>query len=78
MVADLYYPGWRVYVDGEESKIEQADYCLRAVALEPGEHHVEMVYAPWSFRMGLWCVLASLIGIAAVVGPRLKSSRKRE
>ena len=52
-LADTYYPGWRVFVDGVESRIYRADYVLRAVPLEPGQHQVEFVYDPVSFKTGL-------------------------
>jgi len=47
-------------VDGRPAKIERADYHFRAVYLEEGEHTIEFVYAPFSFKVGVAISLASL------------------
>lgn len=54
---DLYYPGWKAYVDGKETKIYKTDYVLRGIWLEKGEHIVTYVYRPISFYAGL-CISA--------------------
>lgn len=61
VLADTYYPGWRVYVDGREQEIYKANYIQRAVYLEPGEHTIEFIYSPRSFRIGLMLSLFTLI-----------------
>jgi Bacterial membrane protein YfhO len=63
VLSDTYYPGWEALVDGRETKIYQADYLFRAVALEQGDHVVEYRYRPRSFRVGL---TISLITAAAL------------
>ena len=51
--SEVWYPaGWKAYVDGEEKPILRADYTLRALVLEEGEHDVEFVYVPGSFTVG--------------------------
>jgi hypothetical protein len=66
VLADAHYPGWRAYVDGEETRVLRADYLFRAVALPPGEHLAEFRYQPRSFETGRAISLAALI-LAAVV-----------
>ncbi|MDR4508615.1 MAG: YfhO family protein [Candidatus Brocadiaceae bacterium] len=60
VLGDTYYPGWNVYVDGKKSKVLKANYILRAVFLEKGEHHVRFVYEPKSFTLGMYVSVASL------------------
>ncbi len=60
VLTDAYYPGWRALVDGRLAEIERADYYFRAVYLEEGEHTIEFVYAPLSFKVGVAISLASL------------------
>jgi hypothetical protein len=70
VLSDTYYPGWKVFVDGREDRIYQADYLFRAVFLERGKHVVEFRYSPLSFRIGLAISLvtaAALIGFAVAV-----------
>jgi hypothetical protein len=54
VLADLYYPGWRAAVDGQSQKVYKADYAFRAVAISAGQHVVEFVFDPLSFRIGWW------------------------
>ncbi len=61
VLSEVYYPGWRAYVDGTETRIHKADHALRAVEMEAGSHRVEMVYDPLSLKLGI------AISVAAVV-----------
>ncbi|MBI5955641.1 MAG: YfhO family protein [Chloroflexi bacterium] len=60
VLSEVYYPGWRVFVDGREDRLLLADFALRAVALPAGEHRVVLVYDPWTFKAGALLSLASL------------------
>ena len=63
VLSEVYYPGWRAYVDGSEEPLLRANYAFRAVYLEPGPHEVRLVFTPTSWRVGLlvgagtWLVL---------------------
>jgi hypothetical protein len=63
VLADSYYPGWRVYVDGKEEKILRANLFFRAVPLTAGEHILEFRYEPLSFQVGLIISLATFAGV---------------
>lgn len=52
-VSDTWYPSWRAYVDGKETKIYRANYAFRAVAIPTGEHEVKFIYKPDSFYDGI-------------------------
>jgi hypothetical protein len=45
---DLYYPYWRVYVDGRERRLLQANYMFRGVHVKAGEQKVEFRFEPFS------------------------------
>jgi len=59
---DTWYPGWRVWVDGEEREVLRANYAFRAVRLEEGAHEVDFRYEPVSFHAG-----AAISGVAIVI-----------
>jgi hypothetical protein len=61
VLADAYYPGWKAFVDGEETKIYQTNYVMRGVLVPAGSHRVEFRYDPISFRIGLIVSLATLV-----------------
>lgn len=52
-VSDVYYPGWRAYVDGRLAPLLRADYIFRAVPVPPGVHVVRMAFTPQTWQIGL-------------------------
>lgn len=47
------YPGWHVYVDGQEANIETINQCFMGVYLTAGNHTVEFRFLPIDFYIGL-------------------------
>ena len=43
-LSEVYYPAWKAYIDGKETEIYRADYCMRAIYLEKGNHKVVFEY----------------------------------
>jgi len=69
VLSDSYYPGWRARVNGAETPVYAANVVLRGVVVPPGEHHVEFVYRPQSWRWGLWLSgLGAALWLACVGG----------
>jgi hypothetical protein len=68
VLSDLYYAGWRVTVDGVEREVYKADYAFRAVELQGGEHQVEFVFDPLSFKIGLAVSLIAFLVMVAMAG----------
>ena len=62
LLSEVYYPGWRGWVDDREVEVLRADYLYRAVELPAGAHRVRFQYDPGSFKLGL-----GLFGITLVV-----------
>lgn len=52
VLSDTFYPGWKAYVDGKEKEILAANYLVRAVYLEKGNHVVKFIYNPLTFKLG--------------------------
>lgn len=73
-LSDSYYPGWRAYVDGKETKIYRANLAFRAVKVPKGRHTVVFKYVPMSFYIGL---VLTLIGIGLCVWLWLRDRRMR-
>jgi len=66
-LADTYYPGWQVFVDGKESPLLRTYTALRGVAVGPGQHSVAFVFSPEIFWM-LLRLSHSLLAMLAVTG----------
>ncbi|MFH1825505.1 MAG: YfhO family protein [Candidatus Firestonebacteria bacterium] len=60
---DTYYPGWRVYVDGQEEKIYPANYIYRGVQVKKGNHKIEFIFRPATFVIGAIISLISFLGV---------------
>jgi hypothetical protein len=58
---EAWYPGWRAQVDGIEQPVLRADVLFRAVALEPGEHDVEIFFDSPTFFRGTLLNLGGLV-----------------
>jgi hypothetical protein len=68
VLTDAHYPGWRVFVDGEEQPLVRADLLFRGVYLCAGEHQVEFVYqSAWLYR-GAVVSIATLAVVALGLG----------
>lgn len=66
VMSDAYYPGWRVWVDDEETRLERANYAFRAVAIPSGEHIVRFEFDPVPWRVGLVISSAVLAGLGLI------------
>lgn len=62
-VSDLYYPGWKAYIDGLQTEIYKANFAFRAISIPEGTHTLRMIYQPESFFIGLKLSALSLIFI---------------
>lgn len=61
-LSNLFYPGWKLLVDGKEIPIERANYIFQGLRLPANQNStVELVYDPQSFKIGLAITLLSLI-----------------
>jgi len=65
---DAAYPGWKAWVDDEETKIYTANYLFRAVPVPAGTHTIEFAYQPASLAIGIAITLLTLVGIAGGAG----------
>ncbi|HEX9861080.1 MAG TPA: YfhO family protein, partial [Nitrospirota bacterium] len=65
--SEVWYPGWKAYVDGAETKIYRTDYLLRGIAMPEGEHEVEMVFDPPLYKIGAGVSLFTLCALAFLI-----------
>lgn len=74
VLSEVYYPpGWKAFIDGDETTIYRTNYAFRSVYLEPGEHTVVMRYSSASLKLGIIVTAAAaalLVLLAALPGPR--------
>lgn len=79
VVSDLFYPGWKVYVDGEKADIVRTDDILRGVYVKEGSHSVTLVYEPDAVKVGLVVSFAGvMLLIIFMITRRKKEYNKNE
>lgn len=61
VLADTFYPGWSVTVDGQPAEIFRANLMNRAVVVPSGTHVVQFQYAPSSLAKGV--VISALTAV---------------
>lgn len=61
VLSDNYYPGWKAYTDGKETKIYRANYTFRAIDLPKGKHIIKFNYEPKSFQAGVSLSILSAV-----------------
>jgi hypothetical protein len=61
ILADSWYPGWYVFIDGQSSSAFAVDGAFRGVEVPEGKHTVVFEYAPVSLRAGLYTTLAAAL-----------------
>ncbi len=65
VLTDNWHPDWKVFVDGEEKKLYQANYTFRAVYITAGKHEVVFAYISPYFNVGR---IISVIALVLSVG----------
>ncbi|MEW5739164.1 MAG: hypothetical protein AB1938_09575 [Myxococcota bacterium] len=70
VLADAWYPGWVVAVDGVPAEPVRAWGFLRAVRIDAGRHEVVWRYRPASVTVGAIITLAALLGTLGLLFAR--------
>ncbi|MDX9791006.1 MAG: YfhO family protein, partial [Candidatus Kapabacteria bacterium] len=61
VLSEIWYPSWKVFVDGLPAKLHRANYSLRAVEIPKGASKIELRFASESFAIGQWITLVTLL-----------------
>ena len=78
LLSEIAYPGWKATVDGKETAILTADYCLRAIPLAAGDHEIRMRYVSPVLRASLIVSLVTFaVTLAIPVAHGIAAQRRR-
>ncbi len=61
IIRDTWYPGWKAYVDNQETRIDKYLDIYRSIKVSKGKHLIKFVYKPYSFFLGLKISIFSAI-----------------
>ncbi len=70
VLSEVFYHGWRAYLDGKEQPIMRTNYTLRGIHVSPGDHKILFIYRPQSLRNGALLSLSGLVllTLACIIG----------
>jgi hypothetical protein len=76
VLADVWYPGWKLTIDGRPAPIYRVNRLMRGAAVPEGTHRLVYTFEPRSFEIGKIISLAGLAATAllaafSTVRPRL-------
>lgn len=61
-IADTFYPGWNVFIDGKKSNVFMADGILKGIIVKgSGRHIVELKFQPTDFYFGAIISILTLV-----------------
>jgi hypothetical protein len=60
VLTDVWFPGWKCRVSGEEVNVYRANYAFRTVKVPAGKHVVEFCFEPLSYQRGRIITFATL------------------
>ena len=67
VLSQIYYPGWKATIDGNEVAVYPVDYALTGILAPEGEHAIRFFFQPGSFRIGAMLSLISLFAAAVLI-----------
>jgi len=66
--SEIYYPlGWNAYVDGTKAEYFRADYILRGMFMPKGNHKVEFIFEPATYKKAeMYSLMGSIVVLGAI------------
>ncbi len=60
VLSDTCYPGWKAFIDKQETPIYRTNGIVRGVFVTPGTNIIRFVYSPLSFKIGAFISFVTL------------------
>lgn len=78
VILDGFYPGWKAFIDGNETPIQRTNFNFKGLLLPKGNHTVDLQYRPNSITYGAIISFAAVLIILLALGiPKLKRGIKK-
>jgi len=66
-LSEMYYPGWKAFVDGQATRILKGNYMFRVIEIPEGKHNVTFIFDPLSIKMGIGVTTFTLFMLLVLV-----------
>jgi len=64
--SEIYYPGWKAYVDGRLAPLLRGNYISRVIGVPQGHHTVKLAFDPLTIKWGLGITSLTLLLIVTL------------
>jgi uncharacterized membrane protein YfhO len=64
-LSEIYYPGWKVFIDGQPAGILRGNYLFRVLQVPKGRHSILLEFSPWTIRLGSALTILVLLFMGA-------------
>jgi len=76
-LSEIYYPGWKCFVDDRRRGILRGNYLFRVIQLREGSHRVRLVFDPWTVKAGIGITLLTFfLFVLILVHHRLRNRKE--
>jgi len=67
-LSEMFYPGWKAFIDGQPANILRGNYLFRVLELSKGRQSILLEFKPWTLRAGSAVTLAVIffLGVSAL------------
>ena len=66
-ISEIFYPGWKSFIDGKPTEILRGNYLFRVVGVPKGPHEVRLVFDPWTIKGGTGITLLTVLLILTML-----------
>ena len=73
-LSEIFYPGWKAYIDGRPAKILRGNYLFRVIPLTAGRHQVRVRFDPLTIKVGIG---VSILTLLVILGTLVYFFRRR-
>jgi len=60
-VSEIFYPGWKAFIDGQPTRILRGNYLFRVLEIPAGRHQVLLEFDPWTIKAGTGITLLTAL-----------------
>jgi len=68
VISQVYYPGWKAMLDGQDVEVHPVNYALTGVVVPAGQHEIQFYFRPGALGIGAALSIMSLIvGLGLII-----------
>jgi uncharacterized membrane protein YfhO len=60
-LSEMFYPGWKAYIDDRPAPILRGNYLFRVIPLPEGPHRIRLEFDPLTIKLGIGVSIVTLL-----------------